>query len=181
MASLPAATAVAAPPQARIDPWKQKLFEQQSQLRQEFFSRKSAAELLRRQTAMIDRQLKEIWASSAMPRGVALAAVGGYGRSQQFPCSDVDLLILLAKPSDVPLARKLEELVSVLWDIGLEVGHSVRTIEECAALAASDITVQTTLLQARLLAGKRDLYARFVKRMRDGLDPAAFLQAKLLE
>ncbi len=181
MASLPAATAVAAPPRARIGPWKQKLSEQQSQLRQEFFSRKSAAELLRRQTALIDRQLKEIWAGSAMPRGVALAAVGGYGRSQQFPCSDVDLLILLAKPSDAPLTRKLEELVSMLWDIGLEVGHSVRTIEECAALAASDITVQTTLLEARLLAGKRDLYARFVKRMRDTLDPAAFLQAKLLE
>ena len=181
MASLPAVTAVAAPPQARIGLWKQKLAEQQNQLRQEFFSRKSAAELLRRQTALIDRQLKEIWSSSAMPRSVAFAAVGGYGRGQQFPYSDVDLLILLSKPSDALLTRKLEELISMLWDIGLEVGHSVRTIEECVALSTSDITVQTTLLEARLLAGKRDLYARFVRRMRDALDPAAFMQAKLLE
>ena len=181
MASQLAATAVATTPQARIGLWKQKLSEQQSQLRQEFFSRESAAELLRRQTALIDRQLKDIWTGSAMPRGVALAAVGGYGRGQQFPYSDVDLLILLSKPSDAPLTRKLEELISMLWDIGLEVGHSVRTIDECVALSASDITVQTTLLEARLLAGKRDLYVRFIKRMRDTLDPAAFLQAKLLE
>ncbi|MBI2509843.1 MAG: nucleotidyltransferase domain-containing protein, partial [Betaproteobacteria bacterium] len=181
MASLPAVTAAAAPPQSRIGAWKQRLSGQYSQLRQEFFSRKSPAELLRRQTALIDRQLREVWAGGAMPRNVALAAVGGYGRGHQFPHSDVDLLILLSKPSDAPLARKLEELISTLWDIGLEVGHSVRTLDECAALSASDITVQTTLLEARLLAGQRDLYARFARRMRDALDPAAFLQAKLLE
>jgi len=116
-----------------------------------------------------------------MPRNVALAAVGGYGRGQLFPCSDVDLLILLSSPADPPLARKIEELVGTLWDIGVEVGHSVRTIDECATLAAEDVTVQTTLLEARLLAGKRDLFTRFVKRMRDEMDPAVFMQAKLLE
>ncbi len=182
MASLQTATAPAAVPlQARIGSWKQKLATQTSRLREEFFARKSPSELLRRQAAVIDRQLKEVWASHAMPRNVALAAVGGYGRGRLFPCSDVDLLILLSTPADATLAHKLEKLIGILWDIGLDVGHSVRTIDECAALAAADVTVQTTLLEARLLTGKRELFARFVKRMRDTLDPAVFLQAKLLE
>jgi [protein-PII] uridylyltransferase len=116
-----------------------------------------------------------------MPRDVALAAVGGYGRGQLFPCSDVDLLILLSGPAGASLARKIEHLIGTLWDIGIEVGHSVRTLDECVALAAADVTVQTTLLEARLLAGNRDLYSRFVKRVADALDPAVFLQAKLLE
>ena len=151
------------------------------QLRVEFSEHESPRELLRRQAAVVDRLLKELWSSHAMPRNVALAAVGGYGRGQLFPCSDVDLLILLSSPAEAPLARKIEELIGTLWDIGIEVGHSVRTIEECATLAAADVTVQTTLLEARLLAGKRALFARFARRMHDEMEPAEFMQAKLLE
>ena len=170
-----------APLHARIALWKQRLSAGRAFLRERFQSRKSAAELLRLQTALVDRQLREVWEGHAMPRDAALAAVGGYGRGEQYPCSDVDLLILLAAPADAALARKLEELIGTLWDIGLDVGHSVRTIEECVTLAASDVTVQTTLLEARLLTGKREFFARFTKRIRDTLDPAAFLQAKRLE
>ena len=83
MTSLSAVTSATVPPQARTGPWKQKFAEQGNQLRREFFNRKSPAELLRRQTALVDRQLKEVWAGNAMPREVALAAVGGYGRGQQ--------------------------------------------------------------------------------------------------
>ncbi|MGH8700844.1 MAG: nucleotidyltransferase domain-containing protein, partial [Burkholderiales bacterium] len=172
-------SASVAPP--RAGHWKQTLAASRAQLREELSSRRLPMEMLRRQAALVDRQLKEVWASHAMPRGVALAAVGGYGRGQLFPCSDVDLLILLSGPTDAALARKIEQLIGMLWDIGIEVGHSVRTLDECVALAAADVTVQTTLLEARLLAGQRDLFARFVKRVADALDPAAFLQAKLLE
>jgi [protein-PII] uridylyltransferase len=180
MASELAVTA-AAPVQARVGQWKQKLSALRLQLREEFARHQSPREGLRRQAAVVDRQLKELWAGHAMPQGVALAAVGGYGRGQLFPYSDVDLLILLSAPPDASLARKIEDLIGTLWDIGIEVGHSVRTIEECEALATTDVTIQTTLLEARLLAGKRELFARFVKRMDDALDPAAFMQAKLLE
>ncbi len=167
--------------QTRLVQWKQRLAAQRAQLREEFSVRKSPRESLRRQSMMVDRLLKDLWASHAMPRNVALAAVGGYGRGQLFPCSDVDLLILLPSQADASLAGKIEGLIGTLWDIGIEVGHSVRTLDECVALAAEDVTVQTTLLEARLLAGKRELFARFVKRMRDALDPAAFFQAKTLE
>jgi [protein-PII] uridylyltransferase len=182
MADLQTATAAPAiAAHARAGHWKQKLAASRALLREELSSRNFPKEMLRRQSAVVDRQLKEVWASHAMPRDIALAAVGGYGRGQLFPCSDVDILILLSGPADADCARKIEHLIGTLWDIGIEVGHSVRTIEECLALAAADVTVQTTLLEARLLAGKRDLFSRFVKRVRDALDPAAFLQAKLLE
>jgi [protein-PII] uridylyltransferase len=170
-----------APMQARVGHWKQKLSALRGQLRDDFLRGNSPREMLRRQAAIVDRQLKEMWASHAMPRNVALAAVGGYGRGQLFPYSDVDLLILLSCPPEPPLARKIEDLIGTLWDIGVEVGHSVRTVEECVALAATDVTIQTTLLEARLLAGKRELFARFTRRMADALDPAEFMQAKLLE
>src|SRR6185295_2456865 len=181
MAELQAVPSSELSAQSRIGSWKQRLFALRSQLREEFSARESPRQLLRRQAAMVDRQLKELWTSHAMPRNVALAAVGGYGRGQLFPCSDVDLLILLSAPADPPLARKIEELIGTLWDIGIEVGHSVRTMDECATLAAADVTVQTTLLEARLLAGNRDLFTRFVRRMRDEMVPAVFMQAKLLE
>jgi [protein-PII] uridylyltransferase len=167
--------------QTRVGPWKQKLAGLRAQLRAASSAHSSPRDLLRRQSALVDRQLKEVWASHAMPRDVALAAVGGYGRGQLFPCSDVDLLILLSAPAGASLARKIEGLISTLWDIGIEVGHSVRTIDECTTLAAADVTVQTTLLEARLLAGRRELFERFVKRADEALDPAQFLQAKLLE
>jgi [protein-PII] uridylyltransferase len=182
MADLQAATAAPAiAAHARAGHWKQKLAASRALLRENLSSRNFPKELLRRQSALVDRQLKEVWASHAMPRDIALAAVGGYGRGQLFPCSDVDILILLSGPADAACARKIEHLIGTLWDIGIEVGHSVRTIDECLALAAADVTVQTTLLEARLLAGKRELFSRFVKRVRDALDPSAFLQAKLLE
>jgi len=182
MAELQSVTAAPAfPAHARTGHWKQKLAASRAQLREELSSHRLPREMLRRQAALVDRQLKEVWASHAMPRDVALAAVGGYGRGELFPCSDVDILILLSGPADAALARKIELLIGTLWDIGIEVGHSVRTIDECVALATADVTVQTTLLEARLLAGKRELYSRFVRRAADALDPAAFLQAKLLE
>jgi [protein-PII] uridylyltransferase len=173
--------ALSIPAHGRAGHWKQKIAASRAQLREELSSRRYPKEMLRRQAALVDRHLREVWASHAMPRDVALAAVGGYGRGQLFPCSDVDLLILLSGQADASLARKIEQLIGTLWDIGLEVGHSVRTIDECLALAEADITVQTTLLEARLLTGKRDLYSRFVKRVGDALDPTLFLQAKLLE
>ena len=179
MAGTPATSAGAGP--ARIGDWKSRLSSLRTQLREEFSAHESARELLRRQSAMVDRHLKELWTGHAMPRKVTLAAVGGYGRGQLFPCSDVDLLILLPAPADAPLAGKIESLISTLWDIGIEVGHSVRTIDECEALAAADVTVQTTLLEARLVAGNRELFARFSRRMREALDPAAFMRAKVLE
>ena len=129
----------------------------------------------------VDRALALAWSEFGLPASAALVAVGGYGRGELFPYSDVDLLILLDAAPDVALQGILEELVQVLWDIGLEVGSSIRTVEECLTEAAADITVQTSLLEARLVTGNGTLFASLQRRCDAAMDPQAFFQAKILE
>jgi len=133
---------------------------------------------LRRATDDALRQLLRVF---PLPKGAALAAVGGYGRGELFPYSDVDLLILLARPASDNEQALLSELVASLWDLGIEPGYSVRTIEECLAEAESDITVQTCLLENRFISGRRSLVNQFNKAISDSLDPQAFYRAKLAE
>ncbi len=115
----------------------------------------------------------------AMPSELALVAVGGYGRGELYPASDVDLLLLV--PEGFGRHDRLEALVGLLWDIGLDIGHSVRTVAECLEQSGQDITVRTSLLEARLLCGNRRLFAEFERRVLGTLDPVSFLRAKQLE
>jgi [protein-PII] uridylyltransferase len=161
--------------------WKQRLARERERLKARFFERPAAAQLLQHLRALVDSQLREVWKHHALPAELALVAVGGYGRGTLYPYSDVDLLILLPRRADEQLERQLQHLVSTLWDIGLEVGHSVRTVDECVALATQDITVQTTLLEARLLAGNRRLFHVFTEAISRALDARVFLEAKQLE
>ena len=161
--------------------WKQHLAFERERLKAKFAAHPAPGELLRRLSALVDRQLRAVWASCRMPREVVLLAVGGYGRGELYPYSDVDLLVLLPRAADAALERRLERLIGALWDIGLDVGHSVRTVEECLALADEDVTVQTTLLEARRLSGSRNLYATFVERIAQARDARDFFEAKRLE
>ena len=116
-----------------------------------------------------------------MPPELALLAVGGYGRCQLFPHSDVDVLFLLPDEIDDDVKEKVSELVGRLWDVGLEIGHSARSVDQCVLEAAHDVTVQTNLLEARFVAGNRPLARKFFSTVRAALDPKAFFEAKLLE
>lgn len=138
-------------------------------------------ETLSARAALVDSVLCELWRAMAFPEGWSLVAVGGYGRRELYPASDVDLLILLPKQVPAELEARLEQLVGLFWDIGLEIGHSVRTVEECLEEASGDITIQTTLLESRLLTGSSALYDDFCRRLRLDLDPLLFYQAKRLE
>jgi len=112
-------------------------------------------------------------------------AVGGFGRDQLFPYSDVDVLLLLpddrAADGCSVLRAQLEGFIGSCWDAGLEIGSSVRTIAECLAESAADVTVQTSLLEARQICGSTELFARFQARYLEQMDPQAFLVAKTLE
>lgn len=130
---------------------------------------------------LVDRVLTQAWRACGMPEKSALVAVGGYGRGELFPYSDVDVLILLAAPPDEQERTQLEEMVQLLWDLGLEIGHSIRTVEECLSESAADITVQTSLLEARLVTGNRALFGALVEKCREAMDPQAFFEAKILE
>jgi len=148
----------------------------------------AAGQLIRALARHVDQTLLELWGLACMPRGAALVAVGGFGRGELFPHSDVDVLVLLpgnvGEPIDeVPedARAKLEAFITACWDIGLEIGSSVRTTAECVAEAQRDVTVQTSLLEARFLCGSRKLFEQFRAATHAVLDPAAFLRAKTLE
>jgi [protein-PII] uridylyltransferase len=145
----------------------------------------SARVLLSHMARLVDRTLGQLWDGSGMPRGAALVAVGGYGRGELFPHSDIDVLLLMpTTPSvtgDDSIAPAVEAFISACWDIGLEIGSSVRTVEECVEEALRDITVQTALLESRLLCGARPCFSELVKAITAQMDVAAFVRAKMLE
>lgn len=128
-----------------------------------------------------DRALVEIWQCVGLPEDMALIAVGGYGRAELAPYSDVDILLLLPAPPDQVLTHRIEAFIGAAWDAGVEIGSSVRTVDECVAEAAADVTIQTALLEARRIHGDERLAAELARRSREALDPGAFCQAKLLE
>jgi [protein-PII] uridylyltransferase len=143
----------------------------------------AAVRLLRALTRHADATLGELWRSHAMPAGAVLLAVGGYGRAELFPHSDVDVLVLLPDGGDVDEATRetVSQFVTACWDIGLEIGSSVRTVDDCVAEARRDVTIQTALLESRLVCGTRSQYRRFREAIDAAMDPAAFLRAKTLE
>jgi [protein-PII] uridylyltransferase len=165
--------------------WRELLREAHEELNARFFAEEPVEELVHARAALIDALLAEAWRRQCAPSGErwALVAVGGYGRAELHPCSDIDVLLLVPRSPDALEGTVIAGLVAYLWDIGLEVGHSVRTVEECAAESAADVGVMTTLLEARLIAGD----AALLEAMRAALAPERvwpvreFFEAKLRE
>ena len=152
----------------------------------------AAARLMRLLARHVDGTLQLLWTQSGLAAAApqaALVAVGGYGRGELFPHSDVDVLVLLpdTRPGDPmpdqpgPLKQAIEAFITACWDIGLEIGSSVRTVRECLDEAAGDVTIQTALLESRWLAGSKTLVRSFDKAFRAAVDPRAFMRAKTLE
>ena len=138
----------------------------------------AATTLLRGLTRHADTTLQALWAMHRMPPGSALVGVGGYGRGELFPYSDIDVLVLL--PEGAP-TEGVEAFITACWDTGLEIGSSVRTVADCVAEALRDVTVQTALLESRPIAGTRKTFNDFRRATEGALDHAAFLRAKTLE
>ncbi len=134
---------------------------------------------------LTDGVLRRLWERAGFAPDVALVAVGGYGRGELFPHSDVDVLVLLpdgAQPdTDAELKNRIEGFIGACWDLGLEIGSSVRTVAECVEQASHDVTVQTALLECRLIAGRRPRFVALSQRLADLMDPKAFFVAKTLE
>ena len=113
----------------------------------------------------------------------AIVAVGGYGRGELAPHSDVDLLFLLSYKLTPHAEQVIEYMLYMLWDLGLKVGHATRSVDECLRMAKADLTVRTALLEARYLWGENALYQELRRRFRDlaGSDALGFVEAKLAE
>ncbi len=133
-----------------------------ARLREWFQAGIPAHELVPARARLMDELLQRAWLRyfEVDTSDLALVAVGGYGRGELHPGSDVDITILLDNEALETCRSGLENFLTFLWDIGLEVGHSVRTVEDCAREGAADITVATSLMEARLLTGSPDLFER---------------------
>ncbi|MGH8603950.1 MAG: nucleotidyltransferase domain-containing protein, partial [Gammaproteobacteria bacterium] len=156
-------------PSARLGAFRSALNTIDSYLRQAFYAGYSVDKLVRLRAQMMDRILVKAWQQHAplADGGVALVAVGGYGRGELHPGSDIDITILVPPRMNRGLCGAIESFVTFLWDVGLVPGHSVRTIRQCKIQAKSDLSVATNLMEARLLCGDRKLY----REMRDVTGP----------
>ncbi|HEY9098428.1 MAG TPA: [protein-PII] uridylyltransferase [Thiobacillus sp.] len=146
-----------------------------------YLKKPEVAHYLARHSALVDGVLVELSARVGLPDHFSLAAVGGYGRSELFPGSDVDVLLLLPGEPTPEQQGALESWVQACWDVGLEIGHSVRTIETCIAEADADFTVETNQLEARFVWGANALFDDFKRRFMARFNPQRYFEGKWVE
>jgi [protein-PII] uridylyltransferase len=129
-------------------------------LKSRFLGGESVVDLVHARATAIDGLLCDLWQThmGKLSGDMALVAVGGYGRGELHPCSDVDIMLLLPESIDADAEQALSAFITSLWDVGLEIGHSVRSVPQCVEQATADLTVATTLLEARLVAGPEALF-----------------------
>jgi len=164
---------------------KQALQAFRAEMEKRFHQGTPVVELLHARARFIDGLLSSCWRHYMGPfqKNAALVAVGGYGRRELHPCSDIDLLILVPEQEPAELECNLGHLFTLLWDIGLQPGHSVRTVTQCVEAAEKDQTIITNLMDARLIAGDAQLF----EAMNEGIAPTRiwpsreFFQAKRKE
>ncbi|MES2354869.1 MAG: [protein-PII] uridylyltransferase [Pseudomonadota bacterium] len=164
-----------------VTTWRERLIEGRAALKAGFFVAPNPRQLLHSHSRFVDGILAGIWAECDLPETLSLVAVGGYGRGELYPFSDVDVLVLLPESMETSINDNVEQFVRLLWDCGLEIGHSVRTISQCMEEAAQDITVMTNLLEARHITGDNQLFAALKQAIKQHLDVPAFFQTKVAE
>jgi len=152
---------------------------QRAQSKAEYLKRPDPARLLAETAAQVDQALTQLWNHTVVEPGAALVAVGGYGRGALFPHSDVDILVLL--PDGQKAGATVERFIHQVWDLGLEPGHSVRTVAECVEEAGKEVTVDTSLLESRLVAGDPVSMLELDARLRARRDVRQFFDAKFQE
>ncbi len=165
----------------QLKQWRESFQQSSQHIAASYLAAPNAKTLLQQTTRLIDQLLREIWSAFQLPDSVSLVAVGGYGRGDMFPHSDIDLLILMPENSDNQLQADVEALIGALWDIGLNIGHSVRTLTECLAEAQLDVTIMTNLLEARWLTGNKATFKTLLQSLRTQLDKPRFFAEKLRE
>jgi [protein-PII] uridylyltransferase len=170
---------------APLDAFKQALAAADESLKQRFMANEPLEGLVRDRAGVVDDVILACWRYFAhrIADNADLVAVGGYGRGELHPQSDIDLLILLDDASNRSTDEPISRFLTFLWDIGLEVGHSVRTLEDCETQARADVTILTALMETRLLAGPGRLFGALSARIGPDRmwDSAAFYRAKVAE
>ena len=154
-----------------------------AELKRRYFERPNPVSHLRALAALTDNLLQRLATDTSLPANYALAAVGGYGRGYLYPSSDVDILILLpdSAMTGAEAGQIVERFVTLLWDVGLEPGIAVRTVKECLDEAAKEVTVDTSLLEARPIWGDQDLVKTLSLKLHQARNLKHFFDAKIAE
>ena len=163
---------------AHVRQIRESLAKSRAALKHAYQARPQPDRNLRQHAAIVDQTIVRIAAEIGLPDSLAIVAVGGYGRGFLFPASDVDLLVLLP---DADAASSVEAFVSILWDVGLEPGISVRTVAECIEEAGKDVTVDTGLLESRRVWGNELLVAELDRALKKARSVKSFFEAKIAE
>src|SRR5580765_6266268 len=157
-----------------LPPLKAALARGRAEIRRRFDADGTADRAVREQCFLVDqliRTLYDLAAETVYPLAnptagekMAIVAVGGYGRGEMAPFSDIDLLFLLPYKQTPHTEQVIEYLLYLLWDLGLKVGHSTRSVDECLRYAKADLTIRTALLEARYVWGEQALYDELKQR-----------------
>ncbi len=182
-----AALATATDLSALTDEFRERVHTGAEELKRQHDAGQPPAALVNARVQLVDTVLSALWrrliATDAAGDSACLVAVGGYGRGELNPCSDIDVMILLERGPDADLQQRIKQFVTFMWDIGFEIGNSMRTLDDCVAQSRADITVMTNLLEARYCAGAQALLKKLEWKLNTSrLWPAKkFFQAKLDE
>ena len=150
-------------------------------LAQRFEEHAQVASYLRRNTAVIDKFVRDCAKFSKLPSSCSLAALGGYGRREMFPYSDIDVAVLIADDAAEADLAAISDFVTMLWSLGLTVGSNVRTKAEMLKVTSEDITAATAFLEARWLWGDKALFEDTYRTFMSQLDSRMFFRNKMLE
>ena len=138
---------------------RESLEQGQLYLQRQFEANNDVGKLVKQRANFVDEAIRTLWAQNVdISQPISLIAVGGYAREELHPYSDVDMLILLGDSLTEQPPESISRFLTQLWDVGLEIGHSVRSLKQCRELAEQDITIATNLLETRLLAGSPVLF-----------------------
>ncbi len=153
-------------PETALGSFRNLLTSAQDALCERFRQGEPAERLVAERSRIVDDVLIAAWRRHGLAgsKAAALVAVGGYGRGELHPASDVDILVLRKDARDPRLKNEIQTFVTFLWDLGIEIGHSVRTVKECVAAAKQDITIATGLMESRLLDGTKALFDQMKRR-----------------
>ena len=146
----------------------------------QFIKKTNGSQFLKKHTEIVDNLLIKLWIDSNVSKKNTLIAVGGYGRNELFPYSDVDILVLNSKKS-IENDENISQFITKCWDIGLKIGHSVRNLAEVKEEFIADISTATNLLEARLIYGSHDLFLKFNTTINKIINIKKFFKEKMAE